>query len=717
LRYVVKALIGLLALPAVIAAATGPLATWPAAEDDEEAVRTWIIALGKAPAIAQSNTFPRPGVPSRHTGIGQAIGRPISAVMLSDTPVTDADLKKLVGLKRLEVLNLSSTDVTDAGLKELSECGSLVGLNLDHTKVTDAGIKHLAGLKKIKNLDLSWTAVTDVGLLELAALDNLQQLNLERTKVSDAGVKQLARIKKLNSLVLDRPKLTDGMLRTLREAGLLHTLADAEVAFDPKVPIKRPARPEDVVRLNLVGAPLTDAGLKEVAGLKNLEWLDLRGTTAGRTAAGLMELAGLKKLNNLVLDESQITDEVLRGLRAAGILHTLSRASGTPGTDPRPTGAEDVLRLFLNMTPVSDAGLKELADFKNLQYLSLGSTRVTDAGLKELAGFKNLEYLDLSATRVTDAGLKELAGLKKLRDLRLVGTGVTNAGLRALAGLKGRADPEVTAGQLLISSPGVGLPSAYQIFRINADGSGRTQLTVGEEGAIDPALSPDGKRIAFVSDARLYVMNSDGTGRKSLADRADTATVAPSWSPDGKQIAFGVYFRGPTGGTFRSRLYVVDADGRNLRQVGDIGGLCAGWSPDRKRLLVTRMGDNGGLSVMDVDGTNVRELVKGAAMGAWSPDGQSLAYVLRGRRSGGLYVARADGSNPRRVRASSDNDVVLAPQWSADGKRLFFTQQARGAAAAVCAIDVDGRSFRQVTVGSTPAYLGGACVLTGFFSP
>ena len=129
---------------------------------------------------------------------------------------------------------------------------------------------------------------------------------------------------------------------------------------------------------------MTDAGLKELAGLKSLQALVLYNTKV--TDAGLKELAGLKNLQSL----------------------------------------------NLGWTKVTDAGLKELAGLKSLQSLNLGWTKVTDAGLKELAGLKSLQTLYLEATQVTDAGLKELAGLKSLQALYLNHTQVTDAGLKEL---------------------------------------------------------------------------------------------------------------------------------------------------------------------------------------------------------------------------------------------------------------------------------------------
>jgi Leucine-rich repeat (LRR) protein len=142
--------------------------------------------------------------------------------------------------------------------------------------------------------------------------------------------------------------------------------------------------PEEAFALFLNGTHVTDAGLKELAGLKGLKTLSLRGTHV--TDAGLKELAGLKNLQ----------------------------------------------WLNLSGTHVTDAGLKELAGLKGLKTLSLSGIRVTDAWLKELAGLKGLKTLDLSTTRVTDAGLKELAALKQLQHLYLRATQVTDAGLREL---------------------------------------------------------------------------------------------------------------------------------------------------------------------------------------------------------------------------------------------------------------------------------------------
>jgi hypothetical protein len=86
---------------------------------------------------------------------------------------------------------------------------------------------------------------------------------------------------------------------------------------------------------------------------------------------------------------------------------------------------------------LTDAGLKHLAELKQLQSLTIHHCMVSDAGLNALAGLTELQSLNLQAcVTVTDAGLNELAGLTRMQTLDLSFTRVTDAGLKELAGLK-----------------------------------------------------------------------------------------------------------------------------------------------------------------------------------------------------------------------------------------------------------------------------------------
>jgi hypothetical protein len=236
--------------------------------------------------------------------------------------------------------------------------------------------------------------------------------------------------------------------------------------------------------LVLASTQVTDAGLKEVAGLKGLQTLDIWDTKV--SDAGLKQLVELNRLHTLNLGSTQVTDAGLKELARLSGLHTL----GLGATQVTDAGLKELatrkgLRsLDLPATRITDSGLKELARLQGLQELTLLDTQITDAGLKELARIKTLQTLSLDSTRVTDAGLKEIAGLPDLSWLTLSDTKVTDAGLKELSRLQGLhtlvlSDTQVTD---------AGLMELAGLKRLQRLAIVRTQVTDGGVAELKKAL-------------------------------------------------------------------------------------------------------------------------------------------------------------------------------------------------------------------------------------
>lgn len=93
------------------------------------------------------------------------------------------------------------------------------------------------------------------------------------------------------------------------------------------------------------------------------------------------------------------------------------------------------------------------------------------------------------------------------------------------------------------------------------------QLTTFAAVSYDPVWSPDGSRIAFVSQEKgsddIWVINPDGTGVRQLTENTWEWDKHPSWSPDSKRI---VFWSNRTG---LKQIFVMDADGRNVRNISN----------------------------------------------------------------------------------------------------------------------------------------------------
>ncbi len=248
------------------------------------------------------------------------------------------------------------------------------------------------------------------------------------------------------------------------------------------------------------------------------------------------------------------------------------------------------------------------------------------------------------------------------------------------------------------------------IYVVNPDGSGLQRLTSAEGGGWEPTWSPDRDKILVTSrlhgggqaDEEVYVMDADGSNMRRLTNTPgdSTSSWAADWSPDGQKIVFMSNRGGSPPGSDGYDLYVMNADGSNLRQLTRAHGWNAtpAWSPDGEHIAFTsdQDGKDSGIWLIAPDGTGPRRLSDHGARPSWSPDGKKIAFMANG-----ICVMDADGTNIQHL--THDDEHHARPAWSPDGERIAFMSNRDGgrpdidAEYEIYVMDADGTNIQRLT--------------------
>jgi TolB protein len=206
--------------------------------------------------------------------------------------------------------------------------------------------------------------------------------------------------------------------------------------------------------------------------------------------------------------------------------------------------------------------------------------------------------------------------------------------------------------------------SKGDIYVINVDGSGLTRLTDDPANDIDPAWSPDGTEVVFISDrdgvSQIYTMKADGLSVIRLT-KDNVEHREPQWSPDGTKIVYAAFQE-----KLQYDIYVMDADGSNQRKViGDSNlNVSPAWSPDGSRIAYTSW------SMENID--------KNSSWSIFSTTGERI-YLLalaRGaleKLTGSIRIIAFDGTNMRQL--TEDGVNSWSPCWSSDGNKIIFVAE------------------------------------------
>jgi TolB protein len=199
-----------------------------------------------------------------------------------------------------------------------------------------------------------------------------------------------------------------------------------------------------------------------------------------------------------------------------------------------------------------------------------------------------------------------------------------------------------------------------------------THLTPSSSNNRLPAWSPDGKHLAFVSDRAgnedIWIMDTDGSHPVNLT-HSPGQHADPAWSPDGKTIAFASCRNKQRG----FRVFLMDADGRNVRDVSGkdnrFGFVYPAWSHDGRQLAYgSSVGNAIELFVCDADGSHTKQITKLGGtntLAAWSRDSSRIVFqhVRSGEEGGALYVMGPDGINPKVILKAGGHGDGGRPCW------------------------------------------------------
>jgi dipeptidyl aminopeptidase/acylaminoacyl peptidase len=311
------------------------------------------------------------------------------------------------------------------------------------------------------------------------------------------------------------------------------------------------------------------------------------------------------------------------------------------------------------------------------------------------------------------------------------------AGMRQLGGI--RISPDGSRVAYVVTVPDLATSTTNaDVWVVPAAGGEPRRLTRGRTRDDSPLWSPDGTRLAFISDReerpQVWLIRADGGEAERLTE-SKSGVTAFAWSPDGRRIAF-VAPRDRTADEERREkerddahvvdrefratwLWVIDVATRAATGIVTDDGQVQDpqWSPDGTRIayvaLPTPRADDGRFAdvrVVDVATRASRRLLDNPGPDVaprWSPDGRSIALLTRGPRNAGILQSRlavvpAEGGPAREVVRDFLHEPG-PPAWSPDGATLYFWSQVR-TRSRLFAVPAGGGVPRPL--GDTPGSLG-----------
>ena len=222
----------------------------------------------------------------------------------------------------------------------------------------------------------------------------------------------------------------------------------------------------------------------------------------------------------------------------------------------------------------------------------------------------------------------------------------------------------------------------WEIFVVNSDGTGLKQLTFNSAEDLYPSISGDGEKIAFHSnvdgDYEIFVVNSDGSGLTQLTS-SEATDAWPSISGDGKKIAYQSNLDGDY------EIFLINSDGTDRTQLTFNYADDYAPSIDYDGSIITFISILDGdweIFVVNSDGTGLKQLTSNKEadmLPVISGDGEKIAFVsnLDGTHEGNeIFFINSDGTGLTRLTSNTASDI--RPSISRDGSRIAFQSDVDG---------------------------------------
>jgi TolB protein len=223
-----------------------------------------------------------------------------------------------------------------------------------------------------------------------------------------------------------------------------------------------------------------------------------------------------------------------------------------------------------------------------------------------------------------------------------------------------------------------------EMWSMDPDGSNQKRLTFFNSISINPAISPDGTKLAFTSYYRgnpaIFILSTETGRRLPFYNQVASMNATPDFTPDGKQILYSSTASG------WAQIYVANVDGSNLRRISSSRAVEVEpkVNPKTGVEIVFVSGRSGPQQIfrMNLDGADVQRLTNGegeASNPSWNPNGQTIAFAwTRGFATGNFNIFLMDVASRQYVQLTQGAGRNENPSWAPDGAHLAFMSTRSG---------------------------------------